>query len=235
MKLNDLRESKVKKTATRALKENFNYDLKLDRLNFGTTRQMLSQVRGLLKEYRQSSNTFHSSHRSPGYLKLVMMEQALSDHYRDLYVERQVVLENEEVEKSQVILAAQDMVDTVQKMIEQVSKMNAEELPAVVTGVENEIGANEGEQFMSSSSAALTELLANLAKAKGALSQALGIVTGQGAGASADMGAEAPEADMGAEAPETDMSIESPPEPEMGAEEPEEEPEEMGGAGRELR
>jgi hypothetical protein len=120
-------------------------------------------------------------------------------------------------------------------MIEQVSKMNAEELPAVVTGVENEIGANEGEQFMSSSSAALTELLANLAKAKGALSQALGIVTGQGAGASADMGAEAPEADMGAEAPETDMGIESPPEPEMGAEEPEEEPEEMGGAGRELR
>jgi hypothetical protein len=115
-------------------------------------------------------------------MKMVMLEQALTGHYGDLRVQQQIMLENEEVQKSQVILAAQDMIDSIQKMVEQISKMKVEELPAVVTGVNNEIGTSEGQQFEGTCTEALTTLEGALTTAKQSLTGALGIVTGEGGG-----------------------------------------------------
>jgi hypothetical protein len=168
-------------------------------------------------------------------MKLVMMEQALTDHYGDLRVQHQIMLENEEVQKSQVILAAQDMIDSIQKMVEQISKMKVEELPAVVTGVNNEIGTNEGTQYESTTTEALTTLEGALVAAKGALTGALGQITGEGGGEGMEDQAFGGEEDMGAdmggeEDMGADMGGEELPElPEPDMEEPEEE---LGGAGR---
>lgn len=231
MKLNDLNETKQKKIAQRALKEHYSLDYNLDSLDYISTRDMLYRVRNLLKEARTSKN-LHESHQNSSYLKMIMLEQMLSDHYHDLKIQRSVMFENEQVEKSQVILAAQDMIDSVQKMIEQVSKMNAEELPAVVDGISNEIGTNESEQFNSSVSQALTQLLAGLAQSKGALTQAIGVITGQSA---PDMTASADNLDDNMN---TEPQAELPPPDEESASElemPQEPEEEMGGAGRERR
>ena len=53
-----------------------------DRVNFNTVsqgqaRNMLKRVRGLIAEHRRTP-AFHTSERNPSYLKLIMMEQALS-------------------------------------------------------------------------------------------------------------------------------------------------------------
>jgi hypothetical protein len=147
------------------------------------------------------------------------------------------MLENEEVQKSQVILAAQDMIDSVQKMVEQISKMKVEELPAVVTGVTNEIGSNEGQQFEGSVQEALTALEGALVSAKQGLQSALGIVTGEGGGdLGGDMGAgDEGMGDMGGDLGGDDMGGDMGGElPEM-PEEPAEEPEELGNAGRGMR
>jgi hypothetical protein len=167
-----------------------------------------------------------------------MMEQALQHHFSDVRIQPRIVTENEEVEKSQVILAAQDMVDQVQKMIETVSKMNAEELPAVVDGVSNEIGTNESESYNQATAEALTTLLSALTTAKGSLASALGQITGGAAPADFGGGDEGlPGAEPGGlgdegeggGAPELGGDLPELPEPE------EEEPEDLGNAGRELR
>ena len=219
-----------KKTATkRALREHFEVELKYESLDIAKTSKMLSRVRGMLKESR-TSRDFNQRQTSPAYLKLVMMEQALYSHYSDLMNDRHIVVENEEVEKSQVILAAQDMVDQIQKMVETVSKMNAEELPAVVDGISNEIGTSESESYNQAAAEALTTLLSALTTAKGSLSSALGQITGEGGGEGfSDLGAEEPE--VGGEEP-ADLGGEEL--PELPAPE-EEEPEDLGGAGRGLR
>jgi hypothetical protein len=174
-----------------------------------------------------------SGEQNPAYLKLVFMEQALTHHYGDLkslpMYNPRIVVENEEVEKSQVVLAAQEMVDSMQKMIEQVSDMLVKELPAVVDGVNSEFGTSEGEQFSSQVSEALTSLQAALTQSKTGLQGALGVVTGQGGGFGMDtgmddgMGADpmagdemAP--DMGGE----EMGADAMATPEMPEEEPEE-------------
>lgn len=238
MNLQELHENKKTVIVKRALREHYDLDVNFDRLNLKQTQKMLRGVKSLIAEAR-AKRDIHESHKNSAYLKLIMMEQALSDHLSDLRLtQAKIVVENEEVLKSQVILAAQDMVDNLQKMLEQVSKMNVEELNAVVTGMNNEFGSDVSQQFNSAASQALTNLQQAITTTKDSLNSALNSVTGDAAPApmpGADMGA------AGMEEPSVEPSIE---EPDMGDEEistdevetdTEIEEPDVSGAGRERR
>jgi alanyl-tRNA synthetase len=110
-------------------------------------------------------------------------------------------LKESEVQQAQVVLASQDMVDQVQKMIEQVTSMQFKDLPALVDSIKNEVGVDQAQQFNADATAALAGLTQNLQGSKGQLETALGVVTGQApAVPGADMApAELPVPDMGAE------------------------------------
>jgi hypothetical protein len=223
--------------AKKALRENFNTDLAVERLSISQTRDMLGKVKNLLSEVKETDKVY-SSENNPQYLKLVFMEQALSDYYTELknqpkYNSR-IVVENEEIEQAQVVLAAKDMMDTVQKMVEDVSDMLVKELPAVVESVSAEMGSDQGEQFNSMATEALTGLQAALTQAKSGLQSALNVVTGQGAGfaggmpgmgmagdmGAPEMGGEVDAMAQGAEElptpPEADMDSEEMPAPKLG-------------------
>ena len=179
MKLNDLDRNDA---AKKALKENFGVQFDASKMNKASTRAMLSRVRGLIKEAKTSPE-FYRNQTKPTYMKLVFMEQALVNHWERLNVSRpRIVFENEEVEKSQVILAAQDMVDSIQKMIEQVNDMLVKELPALVDSIENDIGVNESQQFNQQATGALQALNQSLPQTKEQMKAALGVLTGAGGG-----------------------------------------------------
>lgn len=175
MKLNDL---ETKNVAVKALKESFSMNFDVSSLDRSKTRAMLSKIKGLISESKRSPE-FHKAQNNPAYLKLVFMEQALSQHMKVAKAPR-IVLENEEVEKSQVILAAQDMIDSVQKMYEDVNDMLVKELPALVDSIQSEIGANESESFNQTAGEALTQLNGALQQAQTSLKSALSGLTGQG-------------------------------------------------------
>lgn len=111
-------------------------------------------------------------------------------------------LNESEVQQAQVVLAAQDMVDKMQSMLEDVSELQFKELPALVDSIKNQVGIDQATQFNSDASAALAGLLQNIQGAKQQLDAALGVVTGQGPAAGAPMapamGAQAG-ADIGAD------------------------------------
>ena len=174
MKLTDLSK---KDHAVLALKENFEYDFKVNNLNKIQTHSLLKRVQGLISEARDSKD-FASSY--PSYMKLVFMEQALKEHYKNVPEMRKakVIVENEEVNRSQVILAAQDMVDYIQKMLEEVSDMIVKEMPALVDSVQTEIGVNEAQSFDQTAGQSLAELQQSLVSVKGQLDQALSGITG---------------------------------------------------------
>ena len=135
------------------------------------------------------------------------------------------MLKESEVQQAQVVLAAQDMVDKMQGMLEDVSELQFKELPALVDSIKNQVGIDQATQFNGDASAALSGLMQNLQAAKQQLDQALGVVTGTaapaapdaaamgaqaGAAAGAELGAEAG-AEIGAEAGMDDLDA-------MGAE-----------------
>ena len=192
MKLTDF-EKKPVETAQKALKEHYGKSIDVSRMSYAQVRNMLTKVRGLMSESR-ASNEFYKNQSNPTYMKLVFMEQALSKQFAQLSANRpRIVVENEEVEKSQTILAAQDMVDSIQKMVEQVSDMIVKELPALVDSVQSEIGVNESTTFQQQASEALTSLQAALTQSQTTMKEAVNGITGQGSTSAFDAGG-----DMGA-------------------------------------
>jgi hypothetical protein len=240
MKLTDF-DNKPVASAQRALKEHYGTSIDVSRMSYAQVRTMLSKVRGLMSESTQSAS-FSDSHGNASYMKLVFMEQALSKQFAQLSANRpRIVTENEEVEKSQVVLAAQDLVDSLRKMIEEVSDMLVKELPALSDSIQSEMGVNEAEQFTSQATEALTSLQATLTQSEGTMKSALNSITGQGGAAAfgtddgmgMDTGMDdgmGMDADISAEEPlpgggEEDFSAD--------IEEPEQEP--VGGVGRAKR
>ena len=88
------------------------------------------------------------------------------------------MLKESEVQQAQVVLAAQDMVDKMQSMLEDVSSLQFKELPALIDSIKNQVGIDQATQFNTDASAALTGLMQNLQGAKQQLDAALGVVTG---------------------------------------------------------
>jgi len=77
-------------------------------------------------------------------------------------------------------LAAQDLVDKMQDMVEEVSELQFKDLPALVESIKNQVGVDQAMQFNTDATGALAGLLQNLQGAKQQLEAALGVVTGTG-------------------------------------------------------
>jgi hypothetical protein len=116
-------------------------------------------------------------------------------------------LRESEIQQAQVVLAAQDMVDQVQKMLEQISAMQFKDLPALTDSIKNDMGVDQATAYQSAAAASLTQLLQSVQTGKTALEGAQATLTGQapvvpGEEPAADMGADLnaePAADMGDE------------------------------------
>jgi len=124
------------------------------------------------------------------------------------------ILRESEVQQAQVVLAAQDMVDEVQKTLEQVTSMQFKDLPALVDQIKNQLGIEQATQFNTDATAALGNLVQNLQATKQQLDQAMGVLTGQAAPTVPgldDLGAQ-PDVGMGSE----EMPPEEIPEPQTG-------------------
>jgi hypothetical protein len=127
-----------------------------------------------------------------------------------------------EVQQAQVVMAAQDMVDKLQGMLEDVSEMQFKDLPALTDAIKNDTGVEQATQFQADVTAALTTLLAAIQAGKAQVEAAQGVLTGQapvvpGADAAAMPAADTmPAADQSAEV-DADLSLDA----NLPAEEPE--------------
>ena len=244
MKLQELAAPNPTKQIARVFESYFGKSITMESLNRKQASVMLTKVRGLMREH-QGTSARHYSERNPSYLKLLMIEQALSTRLSEMMPqssalsapaapgaapakpgqpapgsaqqidpklkvaqdklkkgqtlsseEQQLVntnaasvaesrlrrayrmLKESEVQQAQVVLAAQDMVDKMQGMLEDVSELQFKELPALVDSIKNQVGIDQATQFNADASAALTGLMQNLQGAKQQLDAALGVVTG---------------------------------------------------------
>lgn len=248
MKLQELDARRISKQTEKVLENRLGYTVHFDRLNAGQTRQMLTQVRNLIKEH-QSTPAFHKSERQPAYLKLIMLEQGLASRLSEQIppapgtaptagtapgatatpgqpavnpaqmgmqiakqkkalqdqlkaaqeqvrnIQKQLSqpnlgmaessrkalrrLSESEIQQAQVVLAAQDMVDQIQKMLEQISEMQFKDLPALTDSIRNDMGVDQATKFQADATAALSTLLGAVQAGKTQLEGAQAVLTGQ--------------------------------------------------------
>jgi hypothetical protein len=83
MKLQELAVANPTKQAAKVFESYFGKTISVEKLTHGQVRAMLNSVRTLVKEHRRTPE-FHQSEQNPAYLKLVVMEQALSSRIMEL-------------------------------------------------------------------------------------------------------------------------------------------------------
>jgi hypothetical protein len=88
------------------------------------------------------------------------------------------VLSESEVQQAQVVLAAQDMVDRMQKMLEDVTSMQFKDLPALSSSIQTTIGTNEAQAFNDAAGQSLAVLVDSIQAAKVEMETAQGTLTG---------------------------------------------------------
>ena len=149
------------------------------------------KVKAALEKASKGQNLNPEEQKIVAGVALSKTESRLRSAYR--------MLKESEVQQAQVVLAAQDMVDKMQSMLEDTTELQFKELPALVDSIKNQVGIDQAQQFNQDVTTALTGLVQNLQAAKAQLDQALGVVTGTAAPAVPGLDAAAG-AEMGADA-----------------------------------
>ena len=88
-------------------------------------------------------------------------------------------LNESDIEQAQVVLATKDLVDRVQKMIEDVSEVQYKDLPALVDQARTDLGTTEADALQSNIGPALDGLLQAMQDAKEQMNSGLSALTGE--------------------------------------------------------
>ena len=140
---------------------------------------------------------------------------------------RSVTLENlrtlmeQDLDQAELVLAAKDMVDRLQKMAEDLASMQVEDLMPLTDAMRESFGTEQAEMFSQTADATLASALETIKATREGMDQAVMVLTGEGAPMNDMMGGEMPPAgDMGdpmADPMGDDMAV--PAEDEFGGEE----------------
>jgi len=174
------------------MESRFGFKLDLDRLTYAKAKQLSQLVNENLQRIRHSFGV-HTAERNPKYMELLMIRESLGKWMR----ENQRLMESE-MGKSEAILAAKDMVDSIQDMVEKVSKMQVEQLPALIDTIRDQIGMAEADQFKQAMGQLLTTISQELGTARETADSSARALAGEDmAGGGMGMGLGGP-GDMGA-------------------------------------
>lgn len=165
--------SKLTKLTT-ALAENYNYNLNLSKMTADRAERMSAKALTKVAEHRDIN----------ARIKFGLIAESL-----DLWMQANVQTEltafnlsegigDEELEASKVILAAQELSDKIQGMIEDAAKMQVQDLLPIVDAMKSEVGQSESDAFASGADAAMGGLVEALKTAKSSYDDAISAAQG---------------------------------------------------------
>ena len=139
----------------------------------------------------------HTAEQNPKYMEMFMVKEGI-----DAWLKDNTVLTEGELETAEAVLAAKDMVDSIQDMITDASKMMNEQLPPLLDSIRDQLGPQQADQFKGTASAALQGLMDALNGARDSLDLGSRALAGEQVATPMDMGmGAAPELDAGAALP----------------------------------
>ena len=206
MKLAEMSIKSAKRT-NKLLESRFGFSINFDNLTVEKAEKLSETITANLNKIRHSVN-LHTAETNPRYMELLTVQEGLSTWLS----ERRQQLTEGEVGNAEVLLAAKDMVDSVQDAIEKVGKMQNEQLPQLLDSIRDQIGADQADAFKSAVGETLNTLMQNLQAAREGVDTGVRVLSGEQvdnpmAMPGNELGAElppAPMSDLDMEEPETD-------------------------------
>jgi hypothetical protein len=131
--------------------------------------------------------------------------------YEDIIAKENEQLNESEVEQAQVVLAAQDLLDRITKMYEDVAEMQYKDLPNLASAMKEELGVNATQVYFDAQTATLSALVGALEEAKTSMDSAMGSLTGEEMIEPEEFG----DVDLGTVEPDVEPDVELDVEPEL--------------------
>jgi hypothetical protein len=175
MRLTEMGVKPSAKKINKVMESRFGVKIDYDNLNFPKAYVLAQGLTENLEKIKHSHGV-HVAEKNPKYMELLMVREGL---HRWMIENKQQLIMESEMGKSQAILAAKDMVDSIQDMLEEVSKMQNEQMPALLDTIRDQIGMEQADAFKASVEPLLAEMTTQLSAARGTADNAARALAGE--------------------------------------------------------
>lgn len=183
MKLKDLGYKPTTKQMNKVVESRFGFQVDFDNMTFTKAYSLATGLTESLASVKRTHGS-HSAEKNPKYMELLMVRESL---HRWMVENKQQLVTESEMAKSEAILAAKSMVDEMQDMLEKISKMQNEQMPALLDTIRDQISGEKADGFKQAVSPILQELAQTLQQGRESADQAARVLAGE-AEAQGDMG-----------------------------------------------
>ena len=205
MRLSEMRTEVTPQKINKITESRFGFQVDYDNLTYAKAQRLSRALGENITQIKKSFGS-HTVEKNAKYMELMLVKEGL-----DKWMGSEQGLFESEMGRSEAVLAAKDIVDSIQDMLEKISKVQNEQVPALIDTIRDQIGSEQAEAFKGSISPTLTELYTALSQARETSDTSVRVLSGeQVADTGMDMGADdqgfgaEPGADLGAP-PESDM------------------------------
>jgi plasmid stabilization system protein ParE len=173
MKLAEMSTKSTRKI-NKLMESRFGFAINFSNLTVEKAEKLSETIVANLDKIRHSVD-LHTAERNPRYMELLTVKEGLSTWLEE---HRQQLVEGE-VGNAEVLLAAKNMVDSIQDAIEKVGKMQNEQLPELLDSIRDQVGAEQAEGFKNAVGTTLETLMQNLQTAREGVDGGVRILTGE--------------------------------------------------------
>ena len=180
-----LAEMSIKSTRkiNKVMESRFGFAINFSSMTVDKAEKLSETIAANLDKIRHSV-ALHTAETNPRYMELLTVQEGLNT-----WLEQQRTQLNEgEVGNAEVLLAAKDMVDSVQDAIEKVGKMQNEQLPQLLDSIRDQIGSEQAEAFKGAVGTTLDTLMQNLQSAREGVDNGVRVLSGEQVDQPMDLG-----------------------------------------------
>jgi hypothetical protein len=152
MRLSEMRTEVTPQKINKVMESRFGFSIDYDNLSYAKAQRLSQALAENITAIKKSFGA-HTAEKNSKYMELMLVKEGL-----DRWMSSEQGLFESEMGRSEAVLAAKDIVDSIQDMLEKVSKVQNEQMPALVDTIRDQIGSEQAEQFKG----ALAPLLGNL-------------------------------------------------------------------------
>ena len=182
MRLSEMRTEVTPQKINKIVESRFGFSIDYDNLTYAKAQRLTKALGENIQQIKKSFGA-HTAEKNSKYMELMLVKEGL-----DKWLNSEQGLFESEMGKSEAVLAAKNITDSIQDMLEKVSKMQNEELPALIDTIRDQIGADKAEAFKNSIRPVLDSLYQSMTSGRDTADTASRSLAGEEVGGAMDMG-----------------------------------------------
>jgi hypothetical protein len=173
MRLSEMRTEVTPQKINKIVESRFGFSIDYDNLTYAKAQRLTKALGENITNIKKSFGA-HTAEKNAKYMELMLVKEGL-----DKWLSSEQGLFESELGRSEAVLAAKDIVDSVQDMLEKISKIQNEQIPALIDTIRDQIGSEQAETFKTAISPTLTELYTALSTARESTDTSVRVLSGE--------------------------------------------------------